>query len=68
MPDLSPDPFHEQICEDSTAYSPLPCYAASIAASLSFQAILGFVSGDSGDIGLKQARVLMSKAPRDPQI
>ncbi|KAJ0534087.1 hypothetical protein HanIR_Chr09g0415811 [Helianthus annuus] len=37
MPDLSPDPFHEQICEDSTAYSPPPCYHASIAASLSFQ-------------------------------
>ncbi|KAF5812100.1 hypothetical protein HanPI659440_Chr07g0263401 [Helianthus annuus] len=37
MPDLSPDPFHDQICEDSTAYSPPPCYAASIAASPSFQ-------------------------------
>ncbi|KAF5791322.1 hypothetical protein HanXRQr2_Chr09g0393431 [Helianthus annuus] len=42
MPDLSPDPFHEQIFEDSTAYSPPPCYAGSIAASPSFQVCLLF--------------------------
>ncbi|KAJ0814585.1 hypothetical protein HanPSC8_Chr17g0787421 [Helianthus annuus] len=42
MPDLSPDPFHEQIIDDSTAYSPPPCYVASIAASPSFQGFADF--------------------------
>ncbi|MFS7934849.1 hypothetical protein Hanom_Chr05g00396471 [Helianthus anomalus] len=36
MADLSPDPFHQQICEDSNRLSH-PCYAASIEACPSFQ-------------------------------